>query len=145
MWGEGGNSAHGCGQELADGQQHPGTYLTDAAIIVASQRDPALFAQIFDRHWTRVHRYCVSRAAAGEDIAAETFRVALDSRRRFDRSRVDAGPWLFGIATNLLRHRLRLQTRRTEPNDGRGATPAQEGAFLRQLPPRLRPSSSRLR
>ncbi|MGA8338925.1 MAG: sigma factor [Solirubrobacteraceae bacterium] len=125
---------------------NPGTYLTDAAIIVASQRDPALFAQIFDRHWTRVHRYCVSRAgAAGEDIAAETFRVALDSRRRFDRSRVDAGPWLFGIATNLLRHRLRLQTRRTEPNDDRGATPAQEGAFLRQLPPRLRPSSARLR
>jgi RNA polymerase sigma factor (sigma-70 family) len=91
-----------------------GTDLTDAAIIVASERDPALFAQIFDRHWTRVHRYCVSRAgAAGEDIAAETFRVALDSRRRFDRSRVDAGPWLFGIATNLLRHRLRSETRRT--------------------------------
>lgn len=90
------------------------TDLTDAAIIVASQRDPALFAQIFDRHWTRVHRYCVSRAGgAGEDIAAETFRVALDSRRRFDRSRVDAGPWLFGIATNLLRHRLRSETRRT--------------------------------
>ena len=89
------------------------TDLTDAAIIVASQRDPALFAQIFDRHWTRVHRYCVSRAgAAGEDIAAETFRVALDSRRRFDRARVDAGPWLFGIATNLLRHRLRSETRR---------------------------------
>ena len=89
------------------------TDLTDAAIIVASQRDPALFAQIFDRHWIRVHRYCVSRAgAAGEDIAAETFRVALDSRRRFDRSRVDAGPWLFGIATNLLRHRLRSETRR---------------------------------
>jgi RNA polymerase sigma factor (sigma-70 family) len=90
------------------------TDLTDAAIIVASQRDPALFAQIFDRHWTRVHRYCVSRAgAAGEDIAAETFRVALDSRRRFDSSRADAGPWLFGIATNLLRHRLRSETRRT--------------------------------
>jgi DNA-directed RNA polymerase specialized sigma24 family protein len=38
---------------------------------------------------------CVSRAgAAGEDVAAETFRVALDARRRFDRSREDAGPWL---------------------------------------------------
>jgi DNA-directed RNA polymerase specialized sigma24 family protein len=87
-------------------------HVTDAAIIAASQRDPALFAQIFDR--TRIHRYCVSRAgAAGEDIAAETFRVALDSRRRFDRSRVDAGPWLFGIATNLLGHRLRSETRRT--------------------------------
>jgi RNA polymerase sigma factor (sigma-70 family) len=90
------------------------THLTDAAIIAASRRDPARFSEIFDRHWPKIHRYCVSRAgAAGEDIAAETFRVALDSRRRFDRSRDDAGPWLFGIATNLLRHRLRSETRRT--------------------------------
>jgi hypothetical protein len=49
-----------------------GTDLTDAAIIVASQRDPALFAQIFDRHWTAVHRYCVSRA--GADLARRRHR-----------------------------------------------------------------------
>ena len=90
------------------------TSLTDGAIIAASRRDPARFAEIFDRHWPRIHRYCVSRAGgAGEDIAAETFRVALDARRRFDRSRDDAGPWLFGIATNLLRRSLRSETRRT--------------------------------
>ena len=88
------------------------TPLTDAAIINASRRDPTRFAEIFDRHWPRIHRYCVSRAgSAGEDIAAETFRVALDSRRRFDHSHGDAGPWLFGIATNLLRHALRSETR----------------------------------
>jgi RNA polymerase sigma factor (sigma-70 family) len=90
------------------------THLTDAAIIAASRRDPARFGEIFDRHWPTIHRYCVSRAgAAGEDIAAETFRVALDSRRRFDASYVDAGPWLFGIATNLLRRRLRSERRRS--------------------------------
>jgi RNA polymerase sigma factor (sigma-70 family) len=87
---------------------------TDGEIIAASRREPARFAEIFDRHWARVHRYCVSRAGSGgEDLAAETFRVALDSRRRFDRSREDAGPWLLGIATNLLRHEVRSQTRRT--------------------------------
>jgi RNA polymerase sigma factor (sigma-70 family) len=86
----------------------------DGAIIAASRRDPACFAEIFDRHWPRVHRYCVSRAgAAGEDIAAETFRVALDARARFDRSRDDAGPWLLGIATNLLRRDRRSEGRRT--------------------------------
>jgi RNA polymerase sigma factor (sigma-70 family) len=86
---------------------------SDAAIIVASRRDPARFAEIFDRHWPAIHRYCVSRAgAAGEDIAAETFRVALDSCRRFDRTREEAAPWLFGIATNLLRRRTRSETRR---------------------------------
>jgi hypothetical protein len=40
-------------------------------------------------------------------------RFGLPSRRRFDCSRDDAGPWLFGIATNLLRSRLRADTRRT--------------------------------
>lgn len=88
------------------------THLTDAAIIAASRRDPARFAEIFDRHWTQIHRYCVSRAgAAGEDIAAETFRVALAACRRFDPSREDAAPWLFGIATNLLRRGFRSETR----------------------------------
>ncbi|MGH2874210.1 MAG: RNA polymerase sigma factor [Solirubrobacteraceae bacterium] len=88
--------------------------LTDAAIIAASRRDPTRFAEIFDRHWPRIHRYCVSRAGvAGEDVAAETFRVALDSLRRFDRTREDARPWLYGIATNLLRRNLRSESRRT--------------------------------
>lgn len=87
--------------------------LGDGEIIAASRRDPARFAEVFDRHWPRVHRYCCSRAgAAGEDIAAETFRVALDSRGRFDRSREDALPWLLGIATNLLRHDRRTASRR---------------------------------
>lgn len=90
------------------------SHLTDGAIIAASRRDPARFAEIFDRHWPRIYRYCVSRAgAAGEDVAAETFRVALDSLRRFDPTREDARPWLYGIATNLLRRNLRSESRRT--------------------------------
>jgi RNA polymerase sigma-70 factor (ECF subfamily) len=99
--------------------------LSDAAIIVASRKDPARFAEIFDRHWPTIHRYCVGRAgAAGEDIASETFRVALDSCRRFDRTREDATPWLFGIATNLLRRSLRTESRqaralqRLKPREG---------------------------
>ena len=87
-------------------------HLSDATIISAARRDPACFAEIFDRHWVKIHRYCVSRAgSAGEDIAAETFRIALDSCRRFDDAREDAAPWLFGIATNLLRRDLRSQNR----------------------------------
>jgi RNA polymerase sigma-70 factor (ECF subfamily) len=81
---------------------------TDAALIAASAEDSAAFAGVFDRHWPRIHRYCVSRAgAAGEDIAAETFRVAFDQRDRFDLAQDDAAPWLYGIATNLVRHWLR--------------------------------------
>ena len=43
---------------------------TDAALIAASETDPAAFAGVFDRHWPAIHRFCVSRAGpAGEDLA----------------------------------------------------------------------------
>lgn len=80
---------------------------SDAAAIRASRADPPVFAEVFDRHWPAIHRFCVSRAGhAGEDVAAETFRVAFDGRRRYD-GRPNAAPWLYGIATNLLRHWFR--------------------------------------
>jgi RNA polymerase sigma factor (sigma-70 family) len=86
--------------------------VSDGALIAASIDDPTVFAAVFDRHWRRIHRFCVSRAgAAGEDIAAEVFRIALDQRARFDATYDDARPWLYGIATNLLRTRLRDQAR----------------------------------
>jgi RNA polymerase sigma factor (sigma-70 family) len=70
------------------------------------------FAAVFDRHWPVLRRYCVSRAGpAGEDVAAETFRVAYDQRDRFDPTRADVRTWLFGIATNLLRHLFRSTAR----------------------------------
>src|ERR1700743_3374583 len=85
---------------------------TDAAVIRASRKDRAAFEVIFDRHWPRIYRYCVERAgpAAGEDVAAETFRVAFTERKRYD-GRDDAAPWLYGIATNLLRRWFRTAAR----------------------------------
>lgn len=88
------------------------TTVGEAALIAASLDEPAAFAIVFDRHWPRIHRFCVSRAgAAGEDLAAEVFRVAFDDRRRFDPTAEDAAPWLYGIATNLLRHWFRSRAR----------------------------------
>jgi RNA polymerase sigma factor (sigma-70 family) len=59
-----------------------------------------------------LHAYCTSRAGAtGEDIAAEAFGVAFDHRHRYDRRVEDARPWLYGIATNLLRHHFRTSQR----------------------------------
>jgi RNA polymerase sigma-70 factor (ECF subfamily) len=85
---------------------------SDAAVMARSLRDPAAFATVFDRHWARLHTFCTARAgAAGEDIAAETFRIAFDERRRFDARHGLLRPWLFGIATNLLRHHFRSAER----------------------------------
>jgi RNA polymerase sigma-70 factor (ECF subfamily) len=71
-----------------------------------------VFSELFARHWDGLYRFCLSRAgSAGEDIAAEAFRVAFDRRRRYDRRYGDARPWLFGIATNLLRDYFRTARR----------------------------------
>ena len=81
---------------------------TDAVVIARSLKTPEAFGEVFDRHWDSVYRYCRSRAGAeGEDLAAETFRLAFDRRGAYDLDRSDAGPWLFGLATNLIRNHLR--------------------------------------
>lgn len=85
----------------------------DADLIAESMRDPRAFAALFDRHWAALHSFCTSRAgAAGEDIAAEAFRLAFDRRRRYDTRYEDARPWLYGIATNLIRSHFRSAQRR---------------------------------
>lgn len=78
---------------------------TDAQAVFDSLRDPALFATVFERHFASVHRYAQQRVGvdSADEIAAETFLVAFDSRRRFDARRTSARPWLLGIATNLIR------------------------------------------
>jgi RNA polymerase sigma factor (sigma-70 family) len=86
--------------------------LTDAALVTESVRDPDAFTEVFERHWDDVYRFCLSRAgSAGEDIAAEVFRVAFDRRRRYQSRYSDARPWLFGIASNLLREHFRSARR----------------------------------
>src|ERR1700722_15733571 len=50
---------------------------SDAELLTASIRDPDAFTELFRRHWDDLYRFCLHRAgAAGEDIAAEAFRVA---------------------------------------------------------------------
>lgn len=95
---------------------------TDAAVIRASKKDPAAFGPIFDRYWPKIYRYCAQRAgpAVGEDVAAETFRVAFTDRKRYD-GRDDAAPWLYGIATNLLRRWFRSAARGSRAESQVGA------------------------
>ena len=73
-----------------------------------------MFEEIFDRHFDAIHRYVARCADAhvGEVVTSETFCVAFDRRERFDVRRTDARPWLYGIATNLLRRHWRSEGRR---------------------------------
>lgn len=95
----------------------------DSDAISASATTPAEFAAIFDRHFDAVHAYLQRRIGRdiADELSAEAFLVAFTGRARYDLSRSDARPWLFGIATNLL-HRHRRQELRELRAYARSAT-----------------------
>lgn len=86
---------------------------SDSAAIAGSIGSPVAFAPIFDRHFDAVHAYLQRRIGPdlADELAAQTFLVAFDNRTRYDSSRPNARPWLFGIATNLLLHHRRHAAR----------------------------------
>ena len=85
----------------------------DAAIIERSWREPERFAMLFDRHAARIHRYVARRVGreAADDLVAETFLAAFAKRRGYFTAYRDAGPWLYGIATNLVGQHRREEVR----------------------------------
>jgi RNA polymerase sigma factor (sigma-70 family) len=104
---------------------------SDASVIERSWDDPDAFAVLFDRHADEVHRYAARRLGteAADDLTAETFVIAFQQRRRYDLSRSQAMPWLYGIVTNLISRHRRAEARRlralsrvagTAPAEGRG-------------------------
>jgi RNA polymerase sigma factor (sigma-70 family) len=86
---------------------------TDSAAIAASVDAPSAFAEVFERHHAVVHRYLARRLGVdlADELAAEVFAVAFAKRGRYDASFDDARPWLFGIATRLVRKHARREVR----------------------------------
>jgi RNA polymerase sigma-70 factor (ECF subfamily) len=86
---------------------------SDAELVLRSRAEPELFSTLFDRHFALVHRYLAARVgrAEADDLAAETFTIAFARRGDFRAEAPTARPWLFGIATNLVRNHQRSQAR----------------------------------
>ena len=90
-----------------------GSESTDSDDIAASLVDSQRFAAVVDRHFGEIFRYLARRVGRenAEDLGAETFIVAFSARNRYDLSRANALPWLYGIATNLIRRHRRTEVR----------------------------------
>lgn len=86
---------------------------TDGEIIRLARDNPAVFGELYDRHASALYRYAARRAGefAADDVIAETFLVAWERLGSYDLNHEDARPWLFGIATNLLRRHHRSEAR----------------------------------
>jgi RNA polymerase sigma-70 factor (ECF subfamily) len=69
--------------------------------------DADAFRLLFDRHGPRIHRFATRRTgepASGDDITAVVFLEAWRRRAAVDLVHDSAGPWLYGVANNVIRH-----------------------------------------
>ena len=74
------------------------------------QADPAAFGTLFERHGRAVYNYCFRRTAdwaAAEDLTSVVFLEAWRRRRDVRIHGDTLLPWLYGVATNVLRNRGR--------------------------------------
>nr|WP_189238642.1 RNA polymerase sigma factor [Planomonospora parontospora] len=85
----------------------------DAEVIRRSLEEPEAFALLFDRYAPEIHRYAVRRLgdSLADDVVADTFLAAFRRRDRYDLTRPDARPWLYGIAGNLIGRHRRVEIR----------------------------------
>ena len=87
--------------------------LSDAELLAQSLTEPSAFALIYDRYANTVHRFVLRRLGRelADDITADTFTAAFDTRSRFRSDADSARPWLFGIAANLVGKHRRTELR----------------------------------
>ena|SRR5471030_1738363 len=74
------------------------------------------FAALWDSYAQRIYSYCFRRtadAALAEDLASIVFLEAWRRRNDVEVESEKALPWLYGIATNVLRNQRRRQRRYT--------------------------------
>lgn len=102
-----GNPAGGTGHEL-------GVEPSDGTLWArARSGDEGAFGLLFERHARAIYNYCFRRTgdwATAEDLLSAVF---LEAWRRRDQE-LDAEkvlPWLYGVATNVVRNRRRSQRR----------------------------------
>lgn len=86
---------------------------TDAEVVARSLTEPECFRLIFERHFDPIHRYIARRLGEvlADDLTMQVFTLAFDRRRTFRLEVASARPWLYGIATNLIRSHWRAERR----------------------------------
>jgi RNA polymerase sigma-70 factor, ECF subfamily len=84
-------------------------FRTDSEAIAASLAEPRAFGIVFEHHFWPIHGYLRRRLdrQLADELASQTFLIAFDRRATFDPRSASARPWLFGIATNLVREHRR--------------------------------------
>ena len=87
----------------------------DSQLIAEARSNPAVFVQLYRRHYDAVFRYCVHRLferQAAEDVTSDVFLKAVENIHRFKGNEQQFRNWLYRIATNAVNNYLRKTARR---------------------------------
>ena len=85
--------------------------------VAAAQRDPALFAELYEGNFNRVYAYIARRVPTrqdAEDLTSEVFHEALRCLHQYEWRGVPFAGWLLGIADKRLANRWRRNGKRHE-------------------------------
>ena len=85
----------------------------DEGLAQAARQDPAAFAELYHRHFTRVYRYHVARTgdiADAQDLTTLTFLAAMEGIASYNGSGSFCA-WLMGIAHNQMAQLFRSRSR----------------------------------
>lgn len=124
----------------------------DVPVPAHARAEPFLFERAFEENFRLIHRFLARRVGRdlADELAADTFAIAYRRWASFESSRGPVRPWLFGIATVLLRRHwqrerqlLEFAARSEGAQDGAGAT-VEEMAFARELASALAEGLARL-
>ncbi|MFC6154892.1 RNA polymerase sigma factor [Nocardioides yefusunii] len=128
--------------------------LDDHAVIAASLDHPDRFGELFERHARELHRFLSRRLGdLADDLLGEVFVAAFERRDRYRPELADARPWLYGIASNVVRTHHRSEAARyralarvplalVSPDDSPRAVDSADAAAVR---PRIAEALARLK
>lgn len=83
-------------------------------IVAAATGDRDAFATLYQRHHLGVYRFArtmAGSAAAAEDVTQEVFLAFMQGLDKYDETRGSLRTYLYGVARNVSRHRLRKEMR----------------------------------
>ena len=105
-------------------------------LIEAAQRDPACFAELYERYFELVYAYVARRVrnrAEAEDLTAEVFKKALANLPRFKWTGAPFAAWLFRIASNMIADRAKRRAKEgnSEPSLTVGLLPRDQSGTER--------------
>ena len=126
-----GNSCEASGPE----ESEVGDLLDRALWEKARSGDGRAFGVLFERHGRRIYNYCFRRTAdwaLAEDLTSATFFLAWRAHGSTTLEAESALPWLYGIATNVLRNQRRSSRRRRDALARLTIEPLQEPDFAEE-------------